>query len=146
MRAYSINPSTMKKFFFLILFFLPILCFAQSDRQLDSLGHLQYQYSRTFAQNPQDASELIVTFIFVNGNQQQAITLRQEKSNTAPRWLSTQGGTLTHETIVDAVTANLAPNQSVVWKYAVKTTNGKPETAALMLMSDKYVVDKIMLK
>ena len=136
----------MKKLVLFLLLSLPLWIFAQSNRQLDSLGNLQYQYSRTFARNPQNTNELIVTFVFVNGNHQQAITLRQENTKSKLRWLQTQGGTLTHETIVEAMTANLAPNQSIVWKYVVTTSNSRPEQAALMLMSEKFAVEKIMLK
>lgn len=136
----------MKKIIAFLLLSIPLFIFAQSNRQLDSLGNLQYQYSRTFERNPQNANELIVTFVFVNGNQQQAITLRQENAKSKLRWISSQGGTVSHETIVEAMTANLAPNQSVVWKYAVTTANAQPEQAALMLMTEKYAVDKIMLQ
>ena len=92
---------------------------AQADRQVSEVGKLGYQYSRTFERNPQNANELIVTFVFVNGCRQHAITLRQEFEKDCFRWISTPDGTRGGESFVAFSTANLAPNQSVIWNFGV---------------------------
>lgn len=119
---------------------------AQADRQVSEVGKLGYQYSRTFERNPQNANELIVTFVFVNGCRQHAITLRQEFEKDCFRWISTPDGTRGGESFVAFSTANLAPNQSVIWKYAVRTNHAHPDRAALMILGEDYGVEKIFLE
>lgn len=136
----------LKKLILLVALALPLLVSAQSNRKLDTLGNLLYQYSRTYERNPQNADELLVTFVFVNGNSQQAVTFRQEVVDGSFRWISTPGGSQSHETVVEAATANLAPGQGVAWKYAFKPAKGKLEKAALMIMDGHYAVEKIILE
>lgn len=129
---------------------LPVLLFAQTDRKLDAHGNLLYQYSRTSVTDAEDPSVLIVTFVFQNGNAQRAITFRQETVDGIVRWLETEGGEPGAETIVDYVTANLAPGQSVGWKYTYSPKSGKPavplERAALLIMEEDFSTEKILLK
>lgn len=131
---------------FSLFLLLPFGLSAQADRQVSELGKLGYQYSRTFERNPQNANELIVTFVFVNGCRQHAITLRQEFEKDSFRWISTPDGTRGGESFVASSTANLAPNQSVIWKYAVRTNRGHPDRAALMILGEDYGVEKIFLE
>ena len=92
----------------------------------------------------------VVTFVFVNGNAQRAITFRQEALDGTVGWLETEGGETGTETIVDFVTANLAPSQSVAWKYTYAPKNGTSaiplERAALLIMEEDFGTEKIMLK
>lgn len=140
----------MKKFFLIAAFLSPFLLFGQSDRKVDAQGALLYQYSRTSEMNPQNPSERIVTFVFVNGNAQRAITFRQESVEGTVHWISTEGGEPGTETIVDFVTANLAPGQTVAWKYgfAPKTGNDPAvlERAALLIMEEDFGTEKIILQ
>jgi hypothetical protein len=140
----------MKKLFLLAILMLPWLLSAQSDRKVDAQGGLLYQYSRTSELNPQNPSERIVTFVFVNGNAQRAVTFRQESIEGTVRWIDTEGGETGTETIVDFVTANLAPGQTVAWKYAFAPKTGTApaalERAALLIMEEDFGTEKIMLK
>lgn len=140
----------MKKILVIAALLLPLLAFAQTDRKVDAQGKLLYQYSRTSVINPQNPSERIVTFVFVNGNAQRAITFRQEAIDGIVGWLETEGGETGTETIVDFVTANLVPGQSVAWKYTFNPRQGSSpavlERAAILIMEEDFGTEKIMLK
>lgn len=140
----------MKKILFFAALLLPIMLWAQTDRKVDAQGALLYQYSRTSELNQQNPSERVVTFVFVNGNAQRAITFRQESIEGTVRWIDTQGGETGTETIVDFVTANLAPGQTIAWRYVFApkkgTTPAVLERAALLIMEEDFGTEKIMLK
>ena len=140
----------MKKILLIAALLLPVFLSAQTDRKVDAQGSLLYQYSRTSVINPQNPSERIVTFVFVNGNAQRAITFRQESIEGTVRWMETEGGETGAETIVDFVTANLAPGQTIAWKYGVVPKTGTVpvplERAALLIMEEDFGTEKIMLK
>lgn len=139
----------MKKIILLLGVLLPGLAFAQTDRKLDTDGKLLYQYQRTVSDPCDTCKEITVTFLFVNGSRPTAISLRQEAFDTHVRWIDIAGGTAGHEDVVEFVTANLEPNQSVTWNYAVSAKKGKvsvPEKAALLIMDEKYGVEKVWLK
>lgn len=139
----------MKKTVLILLLFVPLFVFGQADRKLDADGKLLYQYQRTVSDPCDTCSEITVTFLFVNGGHPTAISLRQEAFDTDVRWIDIPGGTAGHEEVVELCTANLEPNQSVTWTYAVSAKKGKisaPEKAALLIMDEKYAVDKIWLK
>lgn len=133
---------------FLILLF-SIRVSAQSDRKVDDSGDFIYQYNRTCAQNPSNPSEIIVSFVFINGKNQMAISYRQEHIGSPIRWISTEGGHQKNEELVDAITANLAPSDSVVWSFAIEKgmkdkTGVTIETAALLLMDESREVVKLL--
>ena len=140
----------MRKILLIASLLLPLLLSAQTDRKVDAQGNLLYQYSRTSVINPQNPSERIVTFVFVNGNAQRAITLRQEAIEGTVSWIETDGGETGTETIVDFVTANLAPGQTIAWKYGFAPKTGTApaplERAALMIMEEDFGTEKIILK
>lgn len=139
----------MKKTALLLLLLVPLFAFGQADRKLDADGKLLYQYQRTVSEPCDTCSEITVTFLFVNGSHSTAISLRQEAFDTDVRWIDIAGGTAGHEEVVEFVTANLAPNQSVTWTYAVSAKKGRisaPEQAALLIMDEQYAVEKIWLK
>lgn len=138
------------KYWLLLPFLFPFLCLAQSNRVTDEKGNLMYEYSRSFEKNPNKSTEVLVTFTFTNGKKQSAISFRQEVLDTRLSWLDTTGGTAGHEESVEFVTANLAPNQTVTWKYAVTTRKKKApaalEKAAILIMNGDYQVEKIWLE
>ncbi len=140
----------MKKFLVIALLLLPLLLAAQTDRKVDAQGNLLYQYSRTSVIDPLNPSVRVVTFVFVNGNAQRAVTFRQESLDGTVGWLETEGGETGTETIVDFVTANLAPGQSVAWKYTFAPKKGRDpvplERAALLIMEEDFGTEKIMLR
>jgi len=140
----------MKKILLIAALLLPLLLSAQTDRKVDAQGNLLYQYSRTSVINPQNPSERIVTFVFVNGNAQRAISFRQESLDGTVQWIETEGGETGTETIVDFVTANLEPGQNIAWKYTFSPKKGTApaplERAALMIMEEDFGTEKIMLK
>lgn len=140
----------MKKILFFAALLLPIMLWAQTDRKVDAQGALLYQYSRTSELNQQNPSERVVTFVFVNGNAQRAITFRQESLEGTVSWLETEGGETGTETIVDFVTANLAPGQTIAWRYVFApkkgTTPAVLERAALLIMEEDFGTEKIILK
>ena len=140
----------MKKILVIAAVLLPLLLSAQTDRKVDAQGNLLYQYSRTSVIDAQNPSVRIVTFVFVNGNAQRAITFRQETIDGAVAWIETEGGETGTETIVDFVTANLAPGQSVAWKYTYAPKNGTSaiplERAALLIIEEDFGTEKIMLR
>ena len=140
----------MKKLLVIALLLLPLLLAAQTDRKVDAQGNLLYQYSRTSVIDPLNPSVRVVTFVFVNGNAQRAVTFRQESLDGTVGWLETEGGETGTETIVDFVTANLAPGQSVAWKYTFAPKKGRDpvplERAALLIMEEDFGTEKIMLR
>jgi hypothetical protein len=140
----------MKRVIALLSLLLPLLVAAQTDRKVSPDGVMQYQYSRTFAPSTEDSSLLVVTFVFVNGANPTAISLRQEVQESVLQWKEIPNGTPGHEPIVEFVTANLAPSQTVTWTYAVSTRKGKrpaaPEQAALLIMQPDYGVEKVWLR
>ena len=141
----------MKKILLLLIVWaMPFVLLAQTDRKVDSNGVFQYQYSRTYAVNPDNESEMLVTFVFVNGAQPRAISLRQEVLESVVLWLEIPGGAAGHETVVEFVTANLEAGETVTWKYAISTRKGScpliPEQAALLVMHENYGVEKVWLK
>lgn len=139
----------MKKIILFLGLLLPTWAFAQADRKLDTDGNLLYQYQRTVSEPCDTCKELTVTLLFVNGNHPAAISLRQEAFDTQVRWIDIAGGTAGHEEVVEFVTANLEPNQTITWSYAVSAKKGKvsaPEKAALLIMDEKYGVEKVWFK
>lgn len=140
----------MNKLLISLLLLFPLAIAAQSDTVTDAHGHLLYLYNRTSTVNPDNESELLVTFSFTNGHDHQAISFRQEAMDGLVRWINTDGGEPGKEKVVDFVTANLSPNQTVTWTYAVTPRSGtklpKLEKAAILLMHEDYGVEKIWLK
>lgn len=139
----------MKRIIIFFVFFLPLWGFAQADRKLDTEGNLMYQYQRTVIPPCDTCKGPTINFLFVNGSRPIAISLRQETLDTQVRWVDITGGTAGHEEVVEFVTANLAPNQTVTWSYTVSAKKGKvssPEKAALLIMDEKYGVEKVWFK
>ena len=140
--------NTMRKLVFIILIFiinLPTI-FGQSNRLTNEKGQLLWQYNQNVTINEETPNTILITFTFINGINQTAISLRQELFNSQIEWLDTAGIPVEKEERVEFLTANLAPGQSVVWKYALKT---KPvnnrltvERSALLIMNEEFEIRK----
>lgn len=128
---------------------LLILCSAlhsQSNRYLDSAGVFHWQYHYSVTRDFSDSTQALITFVFVNGEKQCAISLRHECFHSKIEWVEIEEGTLSSEKKVEAITANLAPNQVVVWKF--KTSSKSPKTpisveeSAILIMNETFAVRK----
>lgn len=136
--------------------FLIILCaslcgIAQSECRIDESGVMLYQYNRSCVRDSVNSGTLWLDFSFVNGPYQQAISYRQERMNGKLRWLNTDKGHLKKESIVDAVTVNLAPHDSISWHAVFENvpcdkTGTLVEAGALLLMRDDLKVEKIIFE
>lgn len=134
-------------FLFWLVFALSLCAQPQSDRKVDVAGNLLYQYCRSATKNPANSSEVLVMFVFINGKQQTAISYRQEHIGKSVKWIDTEGAHFVGGSLVDALTANLSPNDSVVWTFAIdrnfKDKSGTTvESAAILLMDDSSEVKK----
>ncbi|MEG1555811.1 MAG: hypothetical protein RR356_03710 [Bacteroidales bacterium] len=142
----------MKKGVWIFFLLFSINCFAQSDRLVDSNGNFKYQYNRTLTKGTSDPSKMLVTFIFVNGNSPIAISYRQETFKSTLSWEETGNGNTANEKSIETITANLAPQEQIIWKftYRNKIRNRDKtidlEKAALMLMNESYEISKTIFK
>ena len=133
-----------------LLFFFFALClfslFGQSNRLTNEKGQLLWQYNQNVSIDTEKMNTIIVSFVFINGIDQTAITLRQELFLSQIEWLETSRIQIEKEERVEFLTANLAPNQSVVWKYALKyKSNSKElilEKSTLLIMNECFEVRK----
>jgi len=120
--------------------------FAQNNRLTNEHGQLLWQYNQTVTKDEEKLNTFLVTFVFINGIEQTAISLRQECFNSSIEWFDISDYQAEKEERVEFITANLLPNQYVVWKYFVKT---KPmdkefflEKSALLIMNEDFEVRK----
>jgi len=131
---------------FLLFAFCFFNVFGQSNRLTTEKGELLWQYNQHFTIDEDNPNTILVTFVFINGINQTAISLRQELFNSKIEWLNTADVQIEKEERVEFLTANLAPSQSIVWKYALKT---KPidkelvlERSALLIMNEDFEMRK----
>jgi hypothetical protein len=109
-------------------------------------GELLWQYNQNVTIDKEETNTILVTFVFINGINQTAISLRQELFNSKIEWLNTSDVPIEKEERVEFLTVNLAPSQSIVWKYALKS---KPignelilEKSALLIMNEDFEIRK----
>lgn len=127
---------------------LLILCSAlhsQSNRYIDSAGVFHWQYHYSVTRDFSDSTQALITFVFVNGEKQCAISLRHECFHSKIEWVEIEEGTLSSEKKVEAITANLAPEQVVVWKFKTSSPQKKSisvEESAILIMNEEFVVRK----
>ena len=135
------------KFWLTIVFFaITSVVFAQSNRLTNENGQLLWQYNQIVHLDTKTPNTLLVSFVFINGVKQTAITLRQELFNSQIEWLETTAADVEKEDRVEFLTVNLVPHQSVVWKYLLKN---KPienklllEKSAVLIMNENFEVRK----
>ncbi|MCL2290859.1 MAG: hypothetical protein FWC34_09205 [Bacteroidetes bacterium] len=120
--------------------------FAQSNRLTTEKGELLWQYNQNVTIDKENPNNIVVTFVFINGINQTAISLRQELFTSKIEWLNTADVPVEKEERVDFLTVNLAPLQSIVWKYVLKP---KPidnelfsERSALLIMNEGFEIRK----
>ena len=135
--------------FCLLLFafcFLPSSLSAQSNRLTNEKGQLLWQYNQIVHVDEQNPNTIRVSFIFINGVNQTAISLRQELFNSQIEWIENSSNKVENDGRVAFLTANLSPNQSVVWKYVLKTKSINKELilekSALLIMNEEFEVRK----
>ena len=123
-----------------------IVLFAQNNRLTNEKGQLLWQYSQNVTANEEKPNTIVVSFVFINGINQTAISLRQELFNSQIEWIEIADLKVEKEDCVEFLTANLAPNQSIVWKYILKPklVNNELilEKSALLVMNEDFEVRK----
>jgi hypothetical protein len=139
----------MKKIVFLWFWFIAVCIssvFGQSNRMTNENGQLLWQYNQIVTLEEGTQNTIRVSFIFINGVNQTAISLRQELFHSQIEWIETAGIQVEKEERVEFVTANLAPHQSVVCQYLLKV---KPvdkelllEKSAILIMNEAFEVRK----
>jgi len=139
----------LSSFFFLLssFFFLPVA--AQNNRLTNEKGQLLWQYNQSVTIDETQPNTVVVTFVFINGIKQTAITFRQELFYSQIEWLETATLQAEQEERVESVTANVAPNQSFVFKYVLKTKVIEKELllekSALLIMNEEFEIQKEMI-
>jgi hypothetical protein len=110
---------------------------------------LLWQYNQSVTIDEMQPNTVVVTFVFINGIKQTAITFRQELFYSQIEWLETANMQAEQEERVEFVTANVAPNQSVVFKYVLKTKIIEKELllekSALLIMNEEFEIQKEMI-
>jgi hypothetical protein len=133
-------------FCFLLSAFCFLSVFGQSNRLTNEKGQLLWQYNQNVAVDDDNQNTIIVTFVFTNGIHQTAITLRQELFNSHIKWIETSDIQIEKEDRVEFITANLKPNQSVVWKYLLRNKSNDQELilekSALLIMNEEFEIRK----
>ena len=133
---------------------LMLSTFSEEADVMNRFGDLAYQYNRIVSRNPDNPSQVIVTFVFINGNAQTAISYRQDAVKGKVEWQPTEVGTPKKQGFVECVTVSLPPNHVISWKYSY-TLRSVPkkkgysiplDKAALLIMNDNMEVTKKMFK
>jgi len=134
------------RFLFLLFAFCFLSIFAQSNRLTTEKGELLWQYSQHATIDEKNPNAILVTFVFINGIKQTAISLRQEFFNSQIEWLETSNIQVGREERVEFLTANLAPGQSIVLKYVLHTklidNELVVEKSAILIMNEKFEIRK----
>jgi len=141
----------MRKFLLILLTLFSLTCYAQDGQLNYADGSLKCQYSRIANMDTANTSKVIVTMTFVNGHKPLAISYRQESMKNGFAWQYCQVGDTTQDKMVKVITLNLAPDQSLIWQYAVTNTASNSrsvtiEPAALLVMDEQFDVSKIKFK
>jgi len=133
---------------FLFFCFLPSVLSQKSNRLTNENGQLLWQYNQNVVVDEKQNS-FTVTFVFINGINQTAISLRQDLFNSQIEWLETADVKVEKEERVDFLTVNLAPHQSVVFKYEIKTKLIDKELllekSAVLIMNEDFEIRKELI-
>lgn len=141
----------MRKFLIILISFFSLTCYAQDGQLKYQDGQLKCQYSRIMNMDTANSSRVLVTFTLVNGHKPLAISYRQENMKNIFGWQYCQVGDTTDDKLVKVITVNLAPDQSLIWQYAVANSAAGSrfvtiEPAALLVMDEQFEVSKINFK
>jgi len=139
----------MKRFILLnCLILFGYVISAQSNRLTNEKGQLLWQYNQSVVADEKQNS-FSVTFVFINGINQTAISLRQDLFNSEIEWVETSNINVEKEVRVEFLTANLAPHQSVVIKYEIKTKLIDKELilekSAVFIMNENFEIRKELI-
>ena len=139
----------MKKLLLILILIATISSlFSQNNRLTTEKGELLWQYSQNIDIEENNPNTVLVTFVFINGIKQTAISLRQERLLSDIKWLETANYQVEKEERVDFIIANLAPRDSLVLKYTLQQTNKVKkdeilvERAAVLIMNEEFEVLK----
>jgi len=134
------------RFLFLLFASCFLSIFAQSNRLTTEKGELLWQYNQYATIDEKNTNTILVTFVFINGIKQTAISLRQEFFQSQIEWLETSNVLVEREKRVEFLTTNLAPGQSIVLRYALQTKliNNEliAEKSALLIMNENFEIRK----
>lgn len=140
----------MKKFCLSLLLCLGVVfAWAQSERAVDSLGHLLYKYDRKVSYI--GSGTCLVTVTLVNGERPRAVSYRQEVFRSNLTWTDTTGGEISKQNNIDIITANLAPGDSVSWKFKYENISDKKkgianlERSCFFFLDENNVIEKKIL-
>jgi len=143
------SPSHLKpptSYLLPLVFFCFLHTFAQNNRVTNENGQLLWQYNQHIIIDEVQPNRVTVNFIFINGLQQTAISLRQELFNSQIEWMDISDWQAKNEEHVSTVTANLSPHQSLVWKYVLRNNNKEKELilekSALLIMNEDFEIIK----
>jgi hypothetical protein len=134
--------------FFLILFATSnsSVIFSQNNRLTNDNGQLLWQYTQTFTKSEENTKEIEVSFIFINGIEQTAISLRQELFYSQIEWVDTLNLKVDKEERVEYITVNLAPHQSIIFHYVVRKNRFSKELflekSAILIMNENFEIRK----
>jgi len=132
-------------------FLLSTSCFfylySQNNRLTTERGELLWQYNQHIEKDSNNQNTVIVTFVFINGIQQTAFTLRQERFASDIVWLDTTNFQVEKEDRVELITANLAPKESIIFKYSLQPKKNKDnelvaERSAILIMNEEFEIRK----
>jgi len=138
----------MKKItgFTIVFYLIIVVAFGQSNRLTNENGQLLWQYNQFVYLDEENPNTMKVSFVFINGINQTAISLRQELFNSTLAWVDTAGTQVRKEDRVQFLTANLSPHQSIVWKYNLKNSKVNKELllekSAVLIMNEEFEVRK----
>jgi hypothetical protein len=147
--SYELQVVVFRLSFVLFLVFSLFYVNAQNNRLTNEKGQLLWHYNQNVTFDEEKPNTIAVTFVFINGIKQTAITFRQECFYSQIEWLDGAEKQIEKEERVEFITANVPPNQSIVFKYLLKT---KPiekeliiEKSAVLIMNEDFEVRKEVL-
>jgi len=137
----------LRAFWLTVIFFTSVSAiFAQSNRLTNENGQLLWQYNQIVIPDEENRNTVKVSFVFINGVNQLAISLRQEVFNSEIMWVDTLDHKVEKENRVEFLTANLQPYQSIVWKYTLKNPLVSKELvlekSAILIMNEDFEIRK----
>ncbi len=133
----------------LCILFITTVSAQQGDRLVDSTGNLVYQYNRSVSWL--ETGKCKVTVTFINGYKQLGVSFRQEVFRSKLQWVETDRGDTTQMPNIKVITANMAPNETLVWSFIYRNKSGKKdrsvdlEKSCFMLLDEEYRVTKKVL-
>jgi hypothetical protein len=118
----------------------------QSNRLTNEKGQLLWQYTQTATIDEEDPKDIKVSFIFINGIHQTAISLRLELFYSTIDWRFPPDIKVEKDEKVEYVTINLAPNQYIILNYVaknnIKIKELMLEKSVLLIMHENFEVRK----